>query len=254
MTPLHHKNYRTNCLSHILNIIPEGSVVDSYLLFDGSLELSLCKYQRFVCAHTTQYVVYEFWKCLFENPQQIYNIVSSEHFKFEEQDYEYLQEHWAHYKDQYIRSALFYLLNKCSTTGAISHGSLDFNKFNNPDLANLKTFKPPRNIHTIHDKGMSFIESLHVDSAGEFNIINAGLFYLDYFVDGKSFGLDETKFEHKHLYEYFLDTGKKTIIIYKFRKQAYDLYSKEAKTLLLIDQYGKQTNLENAKEILIANF
>tara|TARA_R100000278_G_scaffold122840_2_gene110179 strand:+ start:325 stop:1029 length:705 start_codon:yes stop_codon:yes gene_type:complete len=234
--------------------VPEGSIVDSYLLFDGALEIALSKYQRFICAHTTQYVVYEFWKCLFENPNQIYNIVTSEHFKFDEQDYEYLQEHWAKYKDQFIRSAFFYLLNKCSTTGAISHGKLDFNKFNISNLFDLKTFKAPHHMHLVYDKNIDFIDSLQIETKGNYCLINAGVFSLDYFADGKSYGLDETRFEHKVLYQFFSNTDKKTIIIYKFRKQAYDLYSKEAKTLMLIDQYGKQTDVENAKEILIANF
>ena len=254
MTPLHHKNYKTNSLSKILKLIPEGGVIDSYLLFDGALEIALSKYQRFVCAHTTQYVVYEFWRCLFEDPRQIYNIVTSEHFKFEEQDYEYLQEHWAKYKDQYMRSALFYLLNKCSTTGAISHGALDHNKFNISNLFDLKTFKVPSHMHLLYDNNTTFIDSLQNNGKGEYSIINAGLFSLDYFADGKSYGLDETRFEHKELHEYFANTNKKTIIIYKFRKQAYELYSQNCENIILLNKYGNETNIKQAEEILIANF
>lgn len=253
MTPLHHKNYQTRALSEILKLVPEGKVVDSFLLFDGDLEISLSKYRRFVCAHTTQYVVYEFWKCLFENPKQIYAIATSEHFKFEEEDYEFLQENWAHYKDQYIRSAFFYVLNKSSTTGAISHGALDLNKLDIANLADLKMFKAPSNMHLIHDN-TEFIDSIKSANNGEYNIINAGNFSLDYFVDGKGFGLEETRFEHKHLHEYFKNTDKKTIIVYKNRKQAVELYQNTAKTLLFLNQYGKQTNQDKAKEILIANF
>ena len=254
MTPIHHKNYQTNALATILTMIPEGKVIDSYLLFDGSLEVALSKYQRFVCAHTTQYVVYEFWRCLLEDPKQIYNIVTSEHFKFDEQDYEYLQEHWARYKDQYMRSALFYLLNKCSSTGAVSHGALNFDNFNIANLLDLKSFKVPRNMHITHDNSSDFIDTLSAKTSGEYNIINAGLFSLDYFIDGKSFGLEETRYEHRDLYEYFKATDKNTIVIYKNRKQAIEMYKDSAKKLIFLNQYGKPTTQEKAKEIIIANF
>ena len=81
--PLQHKNYQSNALSEILKLVPEGSIVDSYMFFTGELEIALAKYRRFVCAHTTQYVVYEFWKCMAKDSAQIYNIVTSEHFKFD---------------------------------------------------------------------------------------------------------------------------------------------------------------------------
>ena len=53
-----------NCKRDILKIIPEGSVVSTFLFFDGELDLWLAEADRVVRAHTNKYVIYEFWKCI----------------------------------------------------------------------------------------------------------------------------------------------------------------------------------------------
>ena len=105
-------------------LIPEGSVVDSFLLFDGAIELNLSQSRRFVCAHTCKYVIYEFWDCLLENPSLIAQLFASKPFSsfFNKITFHILQENWPMYRDPYVRSALFFLLNRCSTTANISSG------------------------------------------------------------------------------------------------------------------------------------
>ena len=252
MILLKNKIHETNTLSQILKIIPEGSVVDSYMFFSGQLEMTLSKYNRFVCAHTTQYVIYEFWMCLLENPNKIYEIVSTEFFKFDDKEFPFLQENFAKYKDQYIRSALFYFLNKCSSDGAVSFGSMEVSELNRTDLAVLKTFKKPENFFLIFD-GADIIDSLEV-SRGDYQIINAGKYSLNLFEEGKSYGLEETRLNHAELLDYFKNTDKNTAIIYKNTPHVINNYSKICDKMYFLNQHGNITDEQDAKEILIANF
>ena len=83
-TPLKNTAVQNKSLAQILKTVPAGSVVDSYLFFSGDLELSLAQYNRFVCAHTNKYAVYEFWHTLSREPKRIYEMLTSEKFKFDE--------------------------------------------------------------------------------------------------------------------------------------------------------------------------
>jgi len=253
-TPLHHKLRKTKSLSQILKMIPEGSVVDSHMLFDGDIELSLAEYQRFVCARTTQYVVYEFWDCLLKDANRIYNIVDNEYFKFNEKVFEHLQENWAKEQGEYIRSALFFMLNRCSSTGDISFGELSLENYNRMALGNLKTFKSPENFHLIFDN-CSFIESICSESDADYSIVNIGNFSHDLFIDGKSYGLEETKFRHSELKECVLSSNKKIALIYKNSESLKRFYSDTNLPTYHINKYGKiEQNFKNCTEVIIANF
>tara|TARA_R100000278_G_C5467272_1_gene163151 strand:- start:370 stop:1128 length:759 start_codon:yes stop_codon:yes gene_type:complete len=252
MILLKNKDYETNSLAQLLKIVPEGSVIDSYMFFSGQLELMLSKYNRFVCAHTTQYVVYEFWSCLLENSNKIYDIASTEFFKFDDKEFPFLQENFAKYKDQYVRSAIFYFLNKCSSSGAISYGAMEKEQLSKVDLATLKTFKKPENFFLVFD-GCNLVESLNF-SKGDYQIVNAGRYSLNLFEEGKSYGLEETKLEHSELFEYFCTTNRKIALVYKNNPIVISKYSDICKNIYFINQYGNITDSESAKEVIVANF
>tara|TARA_Y100001937_G_C7131524_1_gene337689 strand:+ start:2484 stop:3248 length:765 start_codon:yes stop_codon:yes gene_type:complete len=252
-SPIKNKIHDTKALHQILKIVPEGSIIDSYLFFGGNLELSLSKYNRFVCAHTNRYVVYEFWMCLLENPNRLYQILTSDHFKFEEYDLQYIQKKWAHFKDQYARSSMFFLLNTCTAHGQISYGEIEQNKISNATLADLKTFTKPKNFHLIFDQS-DFLDSL--DKAhGEYTIISAGNFTLNLLNDSNSTGLEETDVEHNKLYEMFKSSERKIILIYNNTPAVIRRYGQNSKTFLMIDKYGNLCQDEtDCQEVLIANF
>ena len=68
-TPLKNRLNPSKSLNIVLSKIPVGSVVDTFVLFDGEYEIALSEYDRFVCAHTNKYAVFEFWHTLQRNPQ-----------------------------------------------------------------------------------------------------------------------------------------------------------------------------------------
>ena len=251
-TPIKHTKSETKALAQILKKIPEGSIIDSFLFFSGQFEFSLADYNRFVCAHTTKYVIHEFWHCMFEDSESIYNIINSDSFKFDQRVFETLQENWAKYEEQYIRSALFFLLNRCSETGDISSGAMNVENFNKSALADLKTFKPAKNFHLSYDK-CDLIESMRFKSHGDYIIINAGNFTYNLFDDGKTVALEETVINHMDLKEFLHHTKKKFILVYKHHNKIPQHY--EGFNIEFINKFGKPVeNSDSCKEIIIANF
>ena len=78
------------------------------MFFDGKQELGLAEDQRHIIAHTLKYPVYEFWRCVFEDPHRIAAIAETLFADLKDENiFAILQEQWPSYKDPYIRSALF---------------------------------------------------------------------------------------------------------------------------------------------------
>ena len=184
----------TNALK---SIIPRGSIINSFMLFSAAVELSLAESERFVIAHTTQYVVYEFWKCAIDDPETIYQMVVSEPFKrmLHEKTFYILQENWPKYKDPFVRSALFFMLNRYSSTGLISAGELQVSNFNPVAFSHLRNFKP-KNFYPYYDKDMTIIESAKHVQEGQYLLFPMGEFNLSILNHGGSEGYEKTTINH----------------------------------------------------------
>ena len=140
--------------------MPRGSVVHSFLFFDGNIEFDLARTGRFIAAHTTKYVIYEFWKCAMEDPKRIAEL-SQFFFPIEEENiFHILQEEWPKYRDPFVRSALFFLLNRCSESGHISAGKLNARYYNPVALSHLRRFTID-NFHLHLTEGEDFLQGLH---------------------------------------------------------------------------------------------
>ena len=150
-SPIKDSTRKFNCLPLLKKIIKEKSVIHSFLFYGGEVEFNLSEHNRFICAHTNKFVIYEFWKYALEDPHKIHEIVTSDIFKFDGDNmFNILQEHWPTYKDPYVRSSLFFLLNRCSSAGLVSSGKLDIKNFNPIALSYLRSFNPS-NFHLIFD-------------------------------------------------------------------------------------------------------
>lgn len=141
-SPIKNLKKTTNSLSAVKQIIPKGSIIESHLFYDGSLEFNLAEDDRFVVANASKYVVYEFWACAIENPKRIAEIANHLFSSLSEQTFDILQKDWARYKDPYVRSAFFFLLNRCSALGMITHGEFDTKNYNPFATNDLRQFAP----------------------------------------------------------------------------------------------------------------
>ena len=82
------------------------------MFFGGNIELNLAQMNRFVVAHTNKYVIYEFWDCVMKEPKKIGDMSKFLFSATEPNIFYILQENWPKYNDPYLRSAMFFLLNR----------------------------------------------------------------------------------------------------------------------------------------------
>ena len=240
-------------LSVLKDIIPKGSVVDSFLFFSGNMELNLAESGRFLVAHTNKYVIYEFWKCAMENPTKIAEISNFLYPIGDEKAFHLFQENWPMYKDHYTRSALFFLLNRCSESGWISAGKFDDKNFNPIAISHLKKFSP-KNFFLTLDKADTLNEAVANSSTkGEYLLLPIGKFNYNFFEYGKSKGYEMTTVFHEELHNYLSEVDKKWTAIYKHHPHLYKLYKNY--NAIMIDKYGKRTEDKDiCEEVIFANF
>ena len=236
-------------------LIPHGSVVDSFFLFGGEVELSLADDGRFVCAHTVNYVIYEFWKCAIENARLIADIVMSRSFEAfsNKTTFHILQENWPFYKDPYVRSALFFLLNRWSTTGAVSSGDFTLTHLTPHAIMTMRGFKA-RNFHLVWDEDKTMEESIqNQDNKGDCLLLLMPPYAHNFFQEGIARGYEEVVVRHDHIAATLDNIDKKWIVVYPRHPQVFKLYGDY--TIRMINKYGNLVdNPEECEEIIVTNF
>ena len=121
-SPLRHPTHKNLSLGRIKELIPSGNSVDTYNFYDGQMEINLASYDRRIYAYTTSYYVYEFWKCVENDRDEVYHKVTSDYYKFDATAFPLLQDTWYTQRIPHVRAALFYILSLCSSSGRASSG------------------------------------------------------------------------------------------------------------------------------------
>ena len=253
-SPLKNLDNHKNTLKYLKKIIPQRSVLDSFLFFDGYLEFNLCENDIFVNAHTNRFVIYEFWLCMMNDSHTISELIKSEQIQRikDKEAFHILQENWARYKDPYIRSAFFYMLNRCSKRGLVSSGEFDVSSLNAVSINHLKNFRA-NNFHITYDTNETLISSIEKASNSNILLMPMGKFSLNLFEHGKSLGLEQTFVHHKKLNLLLNGLNKKWILLYKNHPGVSALYKDNH--IVMIDQYGNITKDANAcEDIIVTNF
>ena len=143
-----------------------------------------------------------------------------------------------------MRSASFFLLNRCSNLGMITHGELDTKNFNPISINELRTFK----IEKFHSVLISSSEEYETISRVDFNLFNGGRYYFDLLDTEPSIGLEESPFRHSVMLSRF--KGTPSIFIYQYHPR---LSKMKGYSMIFLDQHGRITTEENAKEIILHN-
>ena len=222
------------------------------LLFGGHIELALSSSGRVVRALTNKYVVYEFWKCAFHDPYRILKIAE---FLFERRDSNmlyYLQESWPTYKDPYLRSGLFFLLNRISESGYQSSGRLNYDSYN-PVAANRLKKLNKDNLGLFLSTNEDFMAPLSERPESEYVVIPAANFSYNLFEHGASKGWETTIVDHTAVKDFLTSTDKKTVAIYKNHGALDSFFGGFSK--IYLNEYGVPVkDLSQASEVLVANF
>ena len=251
-TPIKDLRYVTKSLSALKKIIPPESRVETFLLFSGNIEINLAEADRRVTAHTTKLVIYDFWKSMTEAPEIIAEI--AEHiYPFEDEKlFNVFQEKYHKSKDPYVRAALFFLLNRCSSDGMISHGKLESKNYNPVALSHIKRFNPI-NFNVEYDDCDDFMETIRHTEDADYIFLPVGKFGYNFLEEGINRGPEETSVYHKDLKEVVGATTIRTIINYQYHPEVLKLYKDY--DIMMLDKYGRQTSEEEtAEELIIANF
>ena len=245
-------NVQYKSLGELKKLIPPGSTVSSFFLYSGAIELALAAGNRTIVAHTNRYPVYEFWISLLENSQEVH-AASKELFPpLSIPELYLLQEHWTKQKGRTIRSAYFFILNRCSNSGLVSCGKIDRTKFNPIALSHLKNFKAD-NFYPFLDKCEDPIEALQTAKRTDYILLPAGKYNFNLFEYGKSRGPETTLVNHKKLHETLKNTDKRWILLYKNHPILFRMYNDY--NIIMVDKYGRKVkNRNNCAELLIANF
>ena len=252
-SPIRLKEKRFNSAGTLRKLITPGSIVDSFLFFTGELESELLKDEVFLAAHTDSYVIYEFWRCIMESPGQVADIVESLQGLIQEgKMFHMLQEEWPKYKDPFVRSAFFFLLNYHSSTGKISSGAYQERTLSPLALSRLRNFSLKK-FHISFDGPDDFLLGVKKAEKADFLFFPIGDFSFNTLEEGHSLGFEETRVRHKHVKRFFSETDKKCILNYFKHSELFKLY--EDHRIIMLDQYGVKTNdKKRCKEMLITNF
>ena len=252
-SPLRLKTKNFKALSALKSLIPIDSIVHTFLFFDGNMEIGLAHDGRFVVAHTNKYVIHEFWHCVRENAARI--VSAAEYFQpIEDKNIFYLlQENWPKYRDPFVRSALFLLLNRYSSTGQISSGEFDPEAYRPTDFINIKRIGF-NSLNLVFDHEENFLESIDkIEEQCDFVFLPVGNYSLNFMEDSRPQGFEDTIVNHRDLKKYMNTTSKRMILLYKASSKVLTLYRDHR--MVYVDKWGRQVDdFTAAEEVLIANF
>lgn len=254
ISPLKDLRHKSKSLNVLMDIIPPHSNIESFLLFAGDLEINLAEAGRPTVAHTNRFVIYDFWTSLFEDALNVAKSVEY-FFPFESEDvFRVFQDTYFKNNSPIVRAALFFLLNRCSSDGMISHGSLKQENYNPLALSYIRRFKQV-NFEVVCDQCEDFSEMLtEIKKETDFILIPVGKFSHNLLTEGVNHGAEESIFFHKTLKDKIDKVDAQVVINYKYHQHVLNMYS-DYKSIILIDDYGRKTdNKEKAKEVIIANF
>jgi hypothetical protein len=235
-------------------IINPDSTVSSFFLYSGDIEMALASVGRTIVAHTNKYAVYEFWAVLTKDASALYEAVKHIYPTISDPEFYPLQENWTSYKNPILRSALFFILNRCSDSGMVSSGKIDRSGFNPMAMSYLGGFNP-RNFCPLLDKSEDPIAALDIvkKTRTDYMLLPVGKYSRNLFEYGKNQGADTISIDHHSLHDKLKAIDKKWILLYKKHSALFDLYSEY--NIRMIDKYGRPTDSRDVcVEIIVANF
>ena len=243
-SPIKNLKKTTNSLSIIKQIIPRGSVVQTYPFYDGLIEFSLAESDRYCVGCTKSPPVYEFWEYVVKDSKKISLMADKMFSVLNENTFDLLRKNWHSQTDPYVRSASFFLLNRCSNLGMITHGELDVKNFNPISINELRTFK----IDNFHPVLIPTTGQYKMLENTDINLFNGGRYYFDLLYTEQAIGLEESPFKHSAILSDFKQTPSIFIYDYHPRLSKMSGYSK-----IYLDQHGRITTEDKAKEIILHN-
>ena len=256
-TPLKLANKQFKSLAALKRILPEKSVIHSFLFYDGGVEIPLAMGNRYLVSHTNKYSIYEFWTCLSINSEQVQKVAT--HFDNIEDPgiFYHLQENLPNYGEPYLRAGIFFLLNKYSKDGYVSRGEFTPDSYNPLAMANLRKV-PFENLMVVYDKSENFLDSMRaIKGRCDYIFVPVGDFKLNYLKnvesDLNSLTYDQTFVDTQDLKTFMENEERKVALLYHYSRSVVKYFKNQK--LYFVDKWGRPTEDEGkAKEVIVANF
>ena len=234
-------------------IIPQDKKIDSFLLFSGELEFPLHAAGYDIHMHTNKYVIFEFWHCAKNDSYNIANQAIGIHKRTHPQSIYHYQDEWPKYRDPYLRSALFYLLNRYSPTGTISHGDVRRENFSLLSTETLKRFNDfSENLKLHYDKTEYFLDGLDKTEKSDFILLPIGKYSYNLIGKHSHRGYETYHVDHNKIKHRLNELGNDFALVYKKHPRLMDEF--RGFNHVFVNKFGKITNRpELAEEVIIIN-
>ena len=238
--------------SILKKIIPKGSSVSSFFFYDGTVEVPLACSGRIIVAHTNKYPVFEFWKYMITQPKTLSSFADFLYERLTVPELYLLQDNWFSKEDGETRSALFYILNRCSENNRASCGHIDKERLTSFNIARLRRFQT-KNLYPFYDNVENPVEGFKTAKDTDFLLLPMGKYNYNLFDYGKNIGPDMVLIEHEKTKKALNEVDKKWILIYDKHPAVFKLY--KDKNIIMIDKNGNKTiDKDRCTEIIINNF
>tara|TARA_B100000214_G_scaffold363881_1_gene329852 strand:- start:34 stop:798 length:765 start_codon:yes stop_codon:yes gene_type:complete len=252
-SPLKDIRFKNLSRGFLKTAISPATRVSSYGIFSGHTELSLARQGTDIDCYTDKPVIYQFWECICESPYRLHSILTDKSFKFtDEREFAVLQETLPGYSDSYIRSSLFFLLNRYSKNGQVSCGEFCKDNFNPAALNQLKIFRKPKNFN-VHRYDADLCEHVSGNTNADFVLFPNVSFKYNLFNIGKPVGYDTYQHNPAELKKILGLSNRPVAIVFNKHPGVFNFFKDFNQTL--INSKGRLTEEKsNCEEIIVTNF
>ena len=234
-------------------LVPKERKINSFLFFSGEIEFPLHSDGYDIHIYTNKYVIFEFWHCAKNDSQNIAYQATGIHKRTHPQSIYHYQDEWPKYRDPYLRSALFYLLNRYSPTGTISYGEVRRDNFSPLSVETLKRFSQfSEDINLHYYKKDDFLDGLDKSDKSDLILLPIGKY--SYNIIGKQTykGFETYHVDHRKIKQKLIDLGNDFVIVYKNHPRILQDFSEF--NHIFVNKFGKRTTRPDlAEEIIITN-
>jgi hypothetical protein len=252
-SPLKDARFKNLSRGFLKSIIGSTATVGSYSIFSGHTELSLARHGTNINCYTDKPVIYQFWECMCESPYRLHAILTDQSFKFNDvREFTVLQESLPSYSDSYIRSSLFFLLNRYSKNGQVSCGDFHAKNYNGAALNQLKIFRKPKNFNVYQYEANS-VEHIENNKEDDFILFPNVSFKYNLFNIGKPIGYDMYQHNPAELKKVLERSKCPVALVFNTHPGVFSFFKSFKQTL--IDDKGRLTDdKSNCEEIVVTNF
>ena len=237
------------------NIIPKERPIVSLLLFSGQIECDLALSDYDITAFTNRWANYEFWECILKDPYTVAELADGIHKQLDPQLVYMLQDNWVRMKDQFYRSALYFVLNRYSFEGTVSHGSFNSNNYSPICSRSLINFYENNELNKLkikYYKAEKYYEALEDIKDSQILLLPVGKIKLGPLNKQTHVGHEMYDMDYGILKRLIYDYNKDFVIVFKYNRKILKDFNRY--NIVMVDAAGNPTmNMNTCHELIVHN-